>query len=509
MLQAIVAAGSQLAADAGAEIANQGGNAVDAAIAAAIASMCTELGVMAPGASGFIVIWPPGEEPIAIDAYAEMPGRGLSPERLQVPPDWATIDYGGSMTTGVGYRAIATPGIFAGLSQASAQYGRRPWSDLLQPTIQYVEQGFPLSACSAEYLSYSHKAIFGWHPDSARTIRHPTGRCLIAGETVRIPELARSLEQIAQQGTTTLYGGDLGQRITDEIQAKQGLLTLSDLQAYEAINRVPLQVKFGDWQLAINPPPAVGGTCLAAMLLLCDRASIADWSAASVAQLAKIQQTVLHYRHHNLDCSHDNARAAAALLERAQVGDLLQHKLQSPSTIHISATDSQGLACSITASAGYGSGAMIAGTGLWLNNSLGELELRSAKSSPLTPGTRLISNMAPTIARRPDGAVMAIGSPGASRITTAIAQVLLNYIQGGYALPEAVAQPRLHVEISEETPTVSFEQGIAMDAIANWQTRPFPALHMYFGGVQATLWDPQEGLSAVADPRRAGGVAQG
>jgi gamma-glutamyltranspeptidase/glutathione hydrolase len=152
---------------------------------------------------------------------------------------------------------------------------------------------------------------------------------------------------------------------------------------------------------------------------------------------------------------------------------------------------------------------MIPGTGIWLNNSLGELELQPQGFDRLGPGSRLPSNMAPTIARRDDGSVLAIGSPGASRITTAIVQVLLNFFHLGMSLSEAVDHPRLHVEVFEGEPTIAFEPGLPVEGFDDLVLRRFPDLSMYFGGVGAAMFDPVAGLFQHADPRRALGTATG
>lgn len=512
-----IASGSQISADAGAAVANLGGNAVDTALAATLVSMCTDLGVMALGASGFLTIWLPGREPIAIDAYAEMPGRGLTPDRMGKGTREVCFDYGGKISTIIGYGSIATPGILAELGMASALYGNLPWADIVAPAIQWAERGFPLYGGAAEYLQHTHNAIFSWHSQSYQVLHHKDGSPLCAGEIVHIPHLADSLHLIAEQGVDVFYKGELAQRMIAEIQSHEGLLTATDLAAYHAIERSPIRICFDDWDIATNPPPAIGGACLAAMLLLLDRQPFNAWNPATVRELAEIQQAVLDYRCQYLDdtsdaeasslCDYRTAQAAQ-LLQLAQVGTL-QEFLQSPNTIHISAVDSDGLACSITASAGYGSGVMIAGTGFWLNNSLGEIELHPGGVHNLTPGTRLVSNMAPTIAHCVDGTVLAIGSPGASRITTAIAQVLLNFIHLRMSLSDAIAHPRLHFEIFEGQPTVALELGLSVESLAGFCTRQFPKRSMYFGGVQAALWHPRSGLSAAADPRRAGGVACG
>ena len=515
MPQVTIAAGSQIAADAGADIAHQGGNAVDAAIAATLVSMCTDIGVMAPGASGFVSIWPPNETPVVIDAYAEVPGRGLSSKQLQKPVEKATFDYGGMMSTGIGYRAIATPGIFAGLGQASTRYGTIPWRTVVQPAIRWVRDGFVLSGGAAEYLTYTHSAIFGWHPDSYQIVHDTEGQCLRAGAVVSIPALATSLDTIAQDGATAFYTGAIGRHIAHAVQAHEGRLTADDLRAYQAVERSPIAIALKDWQIITNPAPAVGGACLAAILLMLDCHPLSQWNASAVTQIAEIQQAVLGYRNGHLHEGNpqDIDADVQRLLEKAKVGDI-PGLLDAPSTVHISAIDSNGLACSVTASAGYGSGVFVPEIGMWLNNSLGELELHPDGIEGLAPGTRLASNMAPTIARKSDGTVLSIGSPGASRITTAIAQVLINIVHLGLDLEAAIAHPRLHVEWVDGMPAIAYEAGLPINSqnqtlLNGFLLRPFAQQSMYFGGVQAALLSPDGHSRAVADPRRGGGTAQG
>ena len=508
MSRLAIASSSQISADAGAAIASQGGNAVDAALAATLVSMCTDLGVMAPGSSGFITIWSPEKTPIVLDAYGEMPGRGLPSERLGRGMREVVFDYGGQMSTGIGYGSVATPGILAGLAMAAEQYGNLPWATIVEPARRWVKEGFPLTGGAAEYLAYTHEAIFSWHPESYRVLHHPDSSYLKAGEIVCLPELAESLGLIADQGADTFYTGEIGQQIAREIQANEGLLTALDLQAYRARVRAPISLRLGDWEVITNPPPAIGGACVAAMLLLLECQPLGPGNLAAVKQMVQIQKSVLDYRHHHFQSSHNSARSAqvARLLKWANCGDF-QAGLTSPSTIHTSAVDSHGGACAITASAGYGSGVMIEGTGLWLNNSLGEIDLHPQGVQGLTPGTRLVSNMAPTIARRDDGTMIAIGSPGASRITTAIVQVLHNFLHLGMSLSEAINHPRLHVEVFEGLPSIAFEAGLPVAGLEGFVPREFPQRYMYFGGVQAALWHREEGLLAAADPRRAGGIA--
>ena len=143
--------------------------------------------------------------------------------------------------------------------------------------------------------------------------------------------------------------------------------------------------------------------------------------------------------------------------------------------------------------------------GLWMNNSLGEIELMGGDPHGLEPGTRLISNMAPTVGRHEDGSVLAIGTPGADRITTSLATTLLRYTDQAMTLQEAVDAPRIHVELGDVT-RVAVEPGVD---VSNFPTREFPQHAMYFGGVQAASWHPDRGFEGAADPRRTGGIAVG
>ena len=509
MRRVSVASGSQLSADAGAAIADAGGNAVDAAIAAVLVSMCTDPGVIAPSAGGFLTIWPGDGEPVVIDAYAEMPGRGLPKERFGRGGREVWLEYGGGMHTIVGPGSVAVPGALAGFGLAIDRYGTMPWREILQPAIAASRDGFLVSGAAAEYLAYTHDAIFGWSPESYAVVHHEDGTPVGQGDVIRMPDLADTFSALAEEGPRLLYLGELGSQTVDAVQEGGGILTSEDLAAYRPIVRDPVIVDLDSWAVATNPPPAVGGSCLAAMLLLVQDHPFDAWSEAEVRTLVGVQRAVLGYRGRRLD-PHDSDRAAEAdaLLEMARLGDL-PGIMAAPSTVHTSAVDSEGCACSVTVSAGYGSGLMTPGTGFWLNNLLGEVELHPEGFHGVPPGTRLVSNMAPTVARGGNGSVLAIGSPGADRITTAISSVLLNFIHLGMSLREAVAYPRVHAEVFHDVPTVACEPGLPVPSFDDLEIRQFPDISMYFGGVQAALWDPAAGHFEAADPRRAGGTARG
>ncbi len=503
-----VASATQLAADVGASVADAGGNAIDAAIGATIASMCTEVGIIAPAASGFLTIWPADGEPVVIDGYAEMPGRGLDPDHFGSGAERVSITYGGYTETIVGWGSVATPGAFAAFEVAHREFGALPWSEMLEPAIEVVEAGCPVTSASAEYLDHAHRAIFGWNEGSNAIVHHPDGSPLRAGDWLHIPDLEATLRQIAERGARDLYVGDLGAAISESVMAGDGIITPEDLAAYQAVTRTPIRFTVNDWEIATNPLPAVGGVATAAMLLLALEPPFEGWTADQIDRMARIQRNVLGFRADRLDNYEGRSAAADELMELAGGGDL-EALNRSPSTVHTSATDSDGAGCAVTVSAGYGAGAVVPGTGMYLNNSLGEVELLVDGFHTLAPGTRLVSNMAPTVARRGDGSMIAIGSPGASRITTAIAQVLINFLHLGMSLTDSVAHPRMHVEAFDGKATIAYEPGLDVRPIGDMVARRFPDPSMYFGGVQAALWDPVGGLYGAADPRRSGGTARG
>jgi len=506
MPKVMTAAGSTIAADAAATVADAGGNAVDAALAAVIVSLCTEPGIIAPAAGAFITVWEPGGDPVTIDGYCEMPGRG-DPDRIGTGRQEVWMTYGGGMHTNIGYSSVATPGAFAGFAEASRRYGAAPWAEVFGPAIHSTRSGFPIPGVTARYLEHSHEVIFGWHPDSSKAVHHEDGTIRAQGEILTLPELANSLELIARGGAEVFYSGELGHAIADEVHEHGGILSRVDMESYEVEVREPIRIHMRDWDLATNPAPAIGGAALAGLMLLVGENGMAGWSTEEIRRLTEAQRAIFTYRGARLESAKaDLPVAVKELLDAARLGEVAR-LLASGSTTHVSSVDSDGRACSITASAGYGSGVMVPGTGIWLNNSLGELELHPKGFHGLAPGTRLMSNMAPTIARTAEGEVLAIGSAGADRITTAVAESLINHFYLDMDLVEAVAHPRVHAEVFDGQSTVAYELDLPVEN--DGHIRHFPERSMYFGGVQAAAWSPAGGLTGTADPRRSGDTAVG
>lgn len=503
MSKVAVATTSQLAADAAREVAEAGGNAVDCALAAALVTINTEPGVCALGGSAFITIWRAGEDPLTVDGNVAVPGKGLAAAERKHGAVAITMDYGGGISTLVGPGSVAVPGTLAAIEDAWKRYGEVPWRTIFEPTIRACRDGFPLSSACRYYLGYSGDIVFGRSEDGYRALHGDDGKLVDAGDAIIVPHLADTLAAIADEGAALFYEGELARAISDHCRAGDGMLTREDLASYRAIERTPLQTHIGNWDLATNPPPAVGGSVLAAMLLACADIDRDAWDAAALRQLINAQRACLDFRQRRLDLADDIGAEAASLVEAARDGSLLT-RWASASTVHTSVVDDSGNGCAITASSGYGSGEMPAGTGLWLNNCLGEIELNRRGLDAGPPGARLPSNMAPSVARR-DGAVLAVGSPGADRITTALQQFLINYLQLGMPLASAIAHPRVHVDTSGDVVNLKAEPGLDLPDI-DLPVSVFPDLVMYFGGVGAVVYDETAGFDVAADPRREGGV---
>ncbi len=506
-----IAAPSPASAQAGVQISRAGGSAVDAAVGAMVVAMSTEPGIVSPLGGGFVAVWPLGGHPEVIDGNVEMPGRGLPQERLGTGLRKITTSYGGGVTMYAGHGSVATPGAFAALGKAHSRHGRLPWSDVLAPAIEVTRAGYRLGRSAASYLAITGTTLFAWDPQTAALLLDEHGAPRLAGQLIRDHALSASLQRVAERGAQELYVGEIGRAIAADCAAREGLITAADLTAYQAVVRPALTSQLGSWTLATNPPPSIGGPLLTVMLAELMARDGRTWS-----DVIEIQEHVLRYRHQVHDFSDDLEEDGYTVLDLVASQGLRGLAVPppgSPATAHVSVVDDAGMACAITASSGYGSGATVPGTGLMLNNCLGEPELNRRGVHVLPSGTRLASNMAPTVARSPEAGLLAIGSPGADRITTALMQVLARYCLMGVPLAEAIDRPRLHIKVAEgEGARLEYElddELAAAAAAAGLETTVHPARSMYFGGVAAALRTTDGALAAAADPRREAATAVG
>lgn len=462
MTRIAIAGPSSVVTDAAVGIGEEGGSVVDVAIVAALTAMCTEPGVCGPGGGGFLAIDVPGEEAVVIDGYMAYPGIGFDGAAYARE---VSMPYGGGVTTVVGAGSIAVPGGFAGFDLAWRMFGRVPWSELMEAVAAAVEDGFPLSAPCHLYLNDGADSIFREDPVVEAALFEGT-RPRSLGASIVFPGLADTLRYIGSHGADVFYRGDLAAAMVDDLSGRGGRLTTKDMESYRAIARQPFRSSIGQWSLALNPGPAVGGVMVGRTLELLDE--------------------------------HQSSSIARALIRAFR--ERRDPSLQSPSTISVAAADEEGGVVAGSFSAGYGSGVVPRGTGMLMNNALGELELVSELGAP---GDRMLSNMAPTVGRSHDDSV-ALGSPGADRITTAVATTLWRLADGD-SLQQAIDYPRVHPEFGDSGIRLAAEPGQDLEEDV-MTVRWFDAPHMYFGGVNGTGF-LRGHLQAHADARRTGSVA--
>lgn len=452
---------SRVVTETAVAVGDEGGSVVDVAIVAALTAMCTEPGVCGPGGGGFITVDVAGSAPVVVDGYVAYPGIGFDGEPLMRE---VTMAYGGGVTTLVDVGSVAVPGALAALDLTWRRFGTVPWRALMEAVAGAVENGFPLSAACNTYLNEGADQIFGHDPACRDALFDAEGPKRV-GASIVFAGLAQTLRHLGEQGAADFYVGDLARAVVEDLTERGGQLTRHDMEGYRAIDRPPVRRRRGDWQLDLNPAPAVGGVSVARVLDLARDATEAELASALIS-----------------------------VFEERRDGSLM-----SPSTVSVAAVDDEGGAVAASFSAGYGSGVVPKGTGMLMNNSMGELELLTEEP---VPGKRMISNMAPTVARS-GGSVVALGSPGAERITTAIATTLASLAKGD-DLREAIDHPRLHPEFGDFGIRLATEPGLDLGAM-DVEVRGFDTRHMYFGGVNgAALLDGE--LSAHADSRRTGAV---
>ena len=489
----------------GRQLAEMGGNAVDIAVGAALAATVSEALMCSLGGSAFIAIKRPGQAPELIDGADAMPC--IPPQDLAGQDRvWkqASIPYGDGITVNVGHASVAVPGMLRALELSWRRHGSLPWRDLLGPAVALAKSGVTANQTLVNWLGMAGKAVFYAQAESRKTFFPDGATPLQQDEFYKPPHLDSSLELIAREGADALYRGDLGRAFANEITANGGFVTMADLTAYQAKVRTPLTLQSRGFQIALNPPPSIGGAMVGSMVQLFD----AQWNEAmpeaeKILAIARIQRTMFSLRQQEGNANWSRERAEH-ILEKPWLLRFLD-KTFSPNTMHMSTATGDGTVVAITMSNGYGSGISIPGTGIPTNNSLGEPELNPAGYFRIPHGGRLVSNMSPTVAWHEDGTTLAMGSPGASRITTTLFQGWRRFAFDKLGFEDMVLAPRLHLEQVNGEFTVQHEPGLDVSlAGRQFKLRPFAARDMYFGALNVAGCDADGTLHALADKRRHG-----
>jgi gamma-glutamyltranspeptidase / glutathione hydrolase len=487
----VVAAGHPLSAEAGATVLRDGGNAVDAALGAMLASFACEPLLTGLGAGGYMLVVAPDASPVLLDFFVEAPGRGADASaRSELIP--VSVSFGDAVQMfNVGPASVGTFGMPAGVCEASRRFGRVGLERLVTPAAALAHDGVELNRQQA-YIVEILGGIVTSTPE-ASALFAPSGRLLRAGERIRQPELGDALERLAAEGPRPFYDGDIAAAIVAWLGDRGGLLTAADLRAYEVVDRAPLAVRYRGRTVLTNPPPSAGGILITRALASLDGRGAAPDAAALVEVMATTQRERTPEFLEGLD---DPAFVARFLGSSG---------VQLGSTTHIAALDADGWACSVTCSAGSASGVIVPGTGVHLNNMLGEQDLNPLGFHRHPPGRRMPSMMSPTIVLGPGPAhppELAVGSAGSNRIRSAVLQTIVRCVDDGMRAQDAIDAPRLHYEDE----IVYAEPGIDIEALerAGWTVSRFRDRNLFFGGAQAVMRDDAGGFSGGGDPRRGG-----
>lgn len=509
-----MAAGHAFTAEAGAEMLRQGGNAFDAAIAAAFTACVVESSLTSLAGGGFLLAHTAAGENRLFDFFCQTP-RSKKTERS---PDFYPIHANFGDTTQefhIGLGSMAVPGAIAGLLYVHHKLGRLPLKKIVAPAQRWATQGTevePFRAYCFQILAPILTATAG-----AKAIYAPRGELLKAGDRFYLTDFAAFLDDLVRHGADLFYRGELARAIAQDCQTHGGYLTLEDLQTYRVVERAPLAVPYGSATLLTNPPPSSGGTLIAFALHLLAQTtpSLTDHSSPRhVAVLREVMGLTNLARQQGYDAHLYRADIAKEFLSSAHLAPYLA-ELQTSlsrggsrwgSTTHISVVDGEGNAASLTTSSGEGAAYVIPGTGIMMNNMLGEEDLSPQGFHQWPTNQRMSSMMAPTLVLQDGKPRLALGSGGSNRIRTAILQVVSNVLDFGMDIETAVNAPRLHwergtlhLEPGYDQATLE-SQGITGDDLCTW----WQARNMFFGGVHTVAVGPDSKLSGVGDGRRGG-----
>ncbi|MEM0963187.1 MAG: gamma-glutamyltransferase [Bacteroidota bacterium] len=523
------------ASAAGVEVMQAGGNAVDAAVATGFALAVTFPVAGNIGGGGFMVIRFPDGTATTFD-YREMAPAGatrdmyVDVETGQIRPDLSRR----------GHLASGVPGAVAGMLQAHEQYGQAPLADVLAPAIRLAE-GYPLSRAEADLMN-AYAERFAAYPGTVRHFTQEGG--FEVGETFRQPELAEVLRRIRDRGRDGFYRGETADLLVAEMERGEGLITHEDLENYVVVERQPVEGDYRGHRILSMPPPSSGGIALIQMLdavepfdvgalgfnssatahlmgeamrrAFADRAEfLGDPDFSDIPTAGLITEAYTRQRMADFDPSRaDSSTVVGAGRPRAE----------SAQTTHYSVVDEDGLAVSVTTTlnGGFGSLVVVEGAGFFLNNEMDDFTsapgqpnmfgLVQGEANAIAPGKRMLSSMTPTIVEDPEGRLMlVVGSPGGPRIITSVYQTVLNVIDHGMNVQEAVAAPRVHHQWLPDVLYVE-NQGLALDALVALQERGWDvsesggywsrvdAIQVVYDGERATT-DPS-GLDAVEARQR-------
>jgi len=535
----VVTAGDQ-ASEAGIEMLRCGGNVVDATVAASFTISVLRPQSTGIGGGGFFLLYlSKNNETVAIDFRERAPLKATRDMFIREGKAVPELSRNGPL-------AVAVPGLVAGLVEVQNKYGTMPLKDVMAPAIRLAEEGFPIYPQLAGAIAYRAK-LLGDSP-ATRAIYYREDRPLREGELLIQKDLARTLQEIAEEGKDAFYKGRVAKAIVEEMKVREGLITQEDLDAYRVIYRPPLASSFHGAQIHAMPPPSSGGVLIGQMLNVLSGFPLQDFgfhTPKAIHVMAETMRLAFRDRARYLG-DPDFSQVPVALLSsddyaknqrgkidltKATPSDTLPAtrpgKIESTSTTHISAIDKDGNAVATTQTVNlyFGSGVMAPGTGVMLNDEMDDFSAQESKpnafgllgeneANAIAPRKTPLSSMSPTIVTRDGKVILVTGSPGGSRIISATLQVLLNVLAYHMSLPEAMFAPRIHHQWFPDELLLEARKDSQPEGLVDVLTQLGHKVKVVedtgdgrtpFGNVQALSVDVSSGvMTGVSDPRGEG-----
>lgn len=521
----VIAAGGPETAAAGAAMLKQGGNAVDAAVAASFASFIAEIGVVHLGGSGVAHLYDSKSgRSYVYDFFSNAPGlNGTRPKQLDFHK--VTVDFGATTQDFyLGRASVAVPGNIFGLCRLLAEYGRLPLKTVLQPALDHAQNGLPLTPFQA-YTCQLLGTIYT-HTESMRQIFKKNGKFIGPGDTLLIPHLADTLMALGAEGEALIRNGRLTQQLIEDQQANNGLLTPEDFENYRVEKGNSIRVQYGRYEVLLPGLCSTGGILTAFTLRLLSGLNVKQYAHGSTRHLQMLYEIMVATNRARITWDNSVGRMPLEEATRRFLDDnyVLPHLKQvqtaldlgkaspyvtepsaPPNTSHLSVIDSDGLAIGLTTTAGEAAGYVVPETGFIPNNMMGEIDLHPNGFHSRPPGERISTMMTPTVVLENGAPRMVLGSGGSIRIRSAILQVLSNLLDFDMDLDTAVNTARVHVESGALQceagfdPLAVYELNRMGYPINRWSERS-----IYFGGVHTVARDSDGGLHGAGDNRRGG-----
>lgn len=527
----MIVAAQPEAAEAGAQILEAGGNAIDAAIAAAFMQGVVDPQMAGVGGFGSMQIYMPKRGfHKTLEFYARAP-LGVTPDMWQSRVQRQSSDGFAFLlddhANELGYLAVGVPGSVKGYAEALSECGKLPWAEVMAPAIAQARKGFMVRPHVHWYwtqessgegdVTTARKLAFS---ETGRQIYfREDGAIKRPGDRVHNPGLTTTLEALAAGGPDAFYHGDIAQQIVSDMQANGGLISHDDLSSYQTTWATPIRIAYRGYDIATNPPPS-SGAALLQMLKLMEQFDVAGMKHSSVEHIqilteAMRRMTIDKERYHGdpefspvpLDMLLSPSYAAEHAQairdgERARIKRLGDPK-ESRDTTHVSVVDDEGNCVSLTHTNGSPSGVITTGLGFMYNGCMSRFDPRPGHAGSLSPGKRRASSQAPTIVFRQGSPYLVIGAPGGSYIAPSLAQGIMNVIDFGMPIMDAVAAPRVMAVSDTLNVCNRIRQSVTQDLEANgyavrrsYQSYAFAALH----GIMID----GDRLTGAADPQRDG-----